>query len=323
LQGRREATRVRARCAEVMERIHDPRMLPVLRANLGELNDTVRVAVIHALPAFGESLTAPLLLQSLGGQRPVTRVAAAQGLGRLRSHKGTARLVGLLSDRNSDVVTAAARALGQIRDSAAAEPLAGLIRKPGTVPEAIIIRALAHVGNPALPAANGLLLDNRPKLRAAGIAVLARIGTSQAVSRLADALPDWECGPMAAEALDRLRWKPQSDDQAVHYLIAKRDNFGLFEKTAIVGHVLRADLDSDNRQAIENAAITLVALGTTEVVPRLIEVLGQEGSELLASTFVNSGLDTLARAGRDWAARHGYVMVRGGDSTGARWAGWK
>ncbi len=330
LQDRRQAAQVRARYAEVLERIHDPKSLPALRANLGELNDTVRVAVLHALPQFGESIAAPLLLGALDGQRSATRIAAAQGLGRLAPMgrplglpRVTARLVSLLSDKNNDVVLAAVRALGSIRDSVAAEPLTRLIRKPRSIPEASVIRALARIGDPALGAVEGLLRDDRPELRTAGISILDLIGSSRAVNRLADALPDWECGTRAAAALDHWRWRPQDDAQLVHYLIARRDNFGLFEKTAIAGPVLKSDLESGDRQRVENAAITSVALGVTEAVPRLIGILGQEGSELLASAYVNSGLDTLARAGRDWAARNGYVLVKGGDTTGVRWAGWR
>jgi hypothetical protein len=330
LQDRRQTAQVRARCAEVLERIHDPKTLPALRANLGELNDTVRLAVLHALPQFGESLAAPLLLGALDGQRPATKIAAAQGLGRLARTgrplgrpKVTARLVSLLGDKNNDVVLAAVRALGMVRDSASAEPLTRLIRKPGNIPEASVIRALARIGDPALGAVEGLLRDVRPELRKVGISVLDLVGSSRAVNRLADALPDWECGAMAAEALDHWRWKPQNDTQLVHYLIARRDNFGLFEKTAIAGPVLKSDLESRDRRQVENAAITSVALGTTDAVPRLIEVLGQQGSELLASAYVNSGLDTLARAGRDWAAHHGYILVKGGDTTGVHWAGWR
>jgi HEAT repeat protein len=362
LQNPREPAPVRASCARVLEQLHDPKTLPALRANLGELNDTVRVAVLHALPAFGESIAAPLLLGALDGQRPATRIAAAQGLGRLAHRrmplglpKVTARLVSLLSDRNSDVALAAVRALGMTRDSAAAEPLTRFIRKLGTaprenanpkpevlspnpdlelsvsslglpskgVPEVSVIRALARIGDPALRAVETLLQDDRPELREAGISVLDLIGSSRAVSRLADALPDWECGTRAAEALDHWHWKPQNDAQLIHYLIARRDNYGLFVKTALAGPVLKSDLESGDRRQVENAAITSVALGVTEVVPRLIEVLGQQGSEILASAYVNSGLDTLARAGRDWAAHHGYVLIKGDDTTGVRWAGWR
>jgi hypothetical protein len=290
----------------------------------------VRLAVLHALPQFGESVAAPLLLGALDGQRPATRIAAAEGLGRLASGrmplglpKVTARLVVMLSDRNNDVVLAAVRALGMTRDSAAAEPLTRLIRKPRSIPEASVLRALARIGDPALGAVEALLRDDRPELRTAGISILDLIGSGRAVTRLADALPDWECGTRVAAALDHWRWKPQDDAQLVHFLIARRDNFGLFEKTAIAGPVLKSDLESGDRQQVENAAITSVALGVTEAVPRLIGILGQEGSELLASAYVNSGLDTLARAGRDWAARNGYVLVKSGDTTGVRWAGWR
>lgn len=362
LLDRRQTAPVRALYAEVLERISDPKTLPALRANLGELNDTVRVAVLHALPAFGESIAAPLLLGALDGQRPATRIAAAQGLGRLAQGrrplglpKVTARLVSLLSDKNNDVALAAVRALGSIRDSAGAEPLTRLILKPRTapsananpkpevqnpnpdlefgasisgfpsrgIPEATIIRALAHIGDPALGAVEGLLQDDRPELRAAGISVLDRIGSNRAINRLADALPDWECGTSAAAALDHRRWKPQNDTQLIHYLIARRDNYGLFMKSAVAGPVLKSDFESGAPRQVENAAITSVALGTTEAVPRLLEVLVEQGSEILASAYVNSGLDTLVQAGRDWAAHHGYVLVKGGDTTGVRWAGWR
>jgi HEAT repeat protein len=330
LQNPREPAPVRASCARVLEQLHDPGTLPALRANLGELNDTVRVAVLHALPAFGASVAAPLLLGALDGQRPATRIAAAQGLGRLAPGRRplgrpqvTARLTNLLSDRNNDVALAAVRALGMTRDSAGAQPLTRLIRKPRGIPEASVVRALARIGDPALGAVEALLQDDRPELRKAGISILALIGSSRAVNRLADALPDWECGTGAAEALDHRRWKPRSGAQLIHYLIARRDNYGLFVKTALAGPVLKSDLESGDRRQVENAAITSVALGVTEAVPRLLEVLGQQGSEILASAYVNSGLDTLARAGRNWAEHHGYVLVKGGDTTGVRWAGWR
>jgi len=330
LRDPRQPASVRSSCARVLEQLHDPKTLPALRASLGDLNDTVRVAVLHALPQFGEFAAAPLLLGALDGQRPATRIAAAQGLGRLAGRRTplgrpgvTARLVSMLNDKNNDVVLAAVRALGMIRDPAAAEPLARLVRRPRTISQASVIRALARIGEPGLGAIEDLLRDDRPELRTAGIAACELIRSDQAVNRLADALPDWECGTRAAEALDHRRWKPGDDAQLVHYLIARRDNFGLFEQATIAGPVLRNDLESGNRLQVENAAITLVALGTTEAVPKLIEVLRQYGNELLASAYVNSGLDTLVRAGQDWAAHHGYVLIRGGDTTGVRWAGWR
>jgi len=327
------SARVRARCAEALELRHDPKTLPALRAELGNPNDTVRQAVILALPAFGESVAAPLLLQSLGGQRPATRIAAAQALGRLATRRATVRLLGLLNDTSRAVAAAAMNALGRIQDSSAARPLVRSIRKSKTAPARAALNALVRIGLPALPAVLELLRDSRPDLRDAAIEILERIRVDTTLSLLAAALPDWESGPRAAVALEHRRWQPTTDEQVVHYLVARRDNFGLFERGAAASRVLRDDLDSGDRRVAENAAIALIGLGVSEAVPRLIEVLGQAGTDLMASAYVNSELDTLVSAGHRWAARHGYLVLSGRDSVtassplrgGARvtWASWR
>jgi HEAT repeat protein len=314
---------MRARCAEALELRHDPRTLPALRAELGNPNDTVRQAVLRALPAFGESLAVPLLLQSLGGQRPLTRIAAAQALGWLRTRRATARLTGLLSDTSRAVAAAAMNALGQIQDSAAARPLVQSIRKSKNAPVRAALNALVRIGLPALPAVLELLRENRPGLRDAGIEILERIRSDTTLSLLVGALPDWQSGPRAAAALEHRRWRPIADVATVHYLVARRDNFGLFEQGAAASRVLRADLDTGDRQVAENAAIALIGLGVSEAVPRLIEVLGQEGTDLMAAAYINSGLDTLASIGRGWAARHGYLVLSSRDSAGVTWASWR
>ena len=321
---------VRARCAEALELRHDPTTLSALKAELGNPNDTIRQAVIQALSAFGESLAVPLLLPSLSGQRSATRIAAAQALGRLKTRRATARLVGLLNDTSRAVASAAMDALGQIQDSSAARPLVRSIRKEmystksgrSTLTRAAL-NALVRIGPPAVPATLELLRDNESDLRAAAIEVLERIRTDTTLSLLVSALPDWEGGPRVAAALERRRWQPRTDEETVRYQVARRDNYGLFEQGAAASQILRADLDSRDQRVTENAAIALIGLGVSGVVPRLIEVMGQGGTDLMAAACVNSGLDTLVSVGRGWAARHGYVVLGGRDSTGVVWGSWR
>ena len=121
------------------------------------------------------------LINSLSHGDWMVRKSAAHWLGGTRDKKAVEPLIESLDDEHFGVRQSAAESLGRIGDERAVDAL------------------IAHLSDPA------------PEVRKAICWSLGALEETKAVKPVCGQLTDWNVGPNAAIALDRLGWKPASD----------------------------------------------------------------------------------------------------------------
>ncbi|MFA5255571.1 MAG: HEAT repeat domain-containing protein [Candidatus Omnitrophota bacterium] len=138
-------------------------------------------------------------------------------------------LVNALKDNEYDIYWNAGKVLDQIgwKPQAEEENIYYLIAKDDR-------SALVRIGKPAVLAVERLLWrdfgnryghDQYNNIRRAAVEVLGEIGESQSIEPIKHRLydSDWSVRAAAVEALDKLKWKPQTEQEKAVYLIAKKD----------------------------------------------------------------------------------------------------
>jgi uncharacterized membrane-anchored protein YjiN (DUF445 family) len=135
-------------------------------------------------------------------------------------------------------------------------------------------------------------------------------------------LRDWHAGDAIAEALDKLGWRPESDEDKVHYLVAKEAGDKLKQMWNTTKRVLLKDVESNNYRVIEDALYAFIAIGKKEIIRELIDTLNRKGTKIMAEAYLNCGNKELDDAARDWAYRHGYTIFPGFGDAPVGWGSW-
>lgn len=201
-------------------------------------------------------------------------------------------LIEALKDNNSSVRENAARTLGKIKDPMAVEPL------------------------------SKALWDWNLEVRMTAAKALGSIGDKKAVEPLVDNLTDWHFNQVVIEALLRIGWKPGSDMERIHALVAMRDSHDIKKEWEVTKKILLMDVDSDKYRTIENALYAFIGIGENEIIPILIESLNTKGTKTMAEAYLNCGHKELDKAAKEWAARHGYYISKGSGASPVTWGRW-
>jgi len=233
------------------------------------------------------------------------------------------------SNYSSSCRARAARGLGEIGDAKAVEPLIRILESDSNDDPGIndirteTVKALAKIGEPSIEPLIQLLEDEDYRVRIRAMDALGMMEDERTIPVLIQALPhwyaDWGAGKSIAGALDNMGWKPNSTEEEVHYLVAKRDKYGLKKKWAETKQVLLNDVESDNREVVKNAVYAFIAIGNEEIIPDLIAILDNRGNVIMAETYLNSGNKKLDDAARDWARRNGYKITSGYGASDVNW----
>jgi HEAT repeat protein len=131
---------VRSGAATALGRIRSPKAVDPLCERLADPDDSVRLAVAHALRELGDHAL-PALIRCLQSSRADIRRSTASALGLIGDTRATTHLVACLTDDDINVAHAAAEALGSIRDPRAVQPLVHLLHSK--------VSSIAHrIGTP-------------------------------------------------------------------------------------------------------------------------------------------------------------------------------
>jgi HEAT repeats len=164
-----------------------------------------------------------------------------------------------------------------------------------------------------------LLKDKDANVRAEMANVLGKIGDKSTVNPLLENLTDWYSNVNVIEALSKLGWEPQSDEERVHFLVAKREGLTLRENWSLTKTVLLKDVQSPKYHTIENALFAFIGIGNTEILPELIKTMNTKGNKIMAEAFLNCHHPELDITARDWVARHGYSISVGPGAAPINW----
>jgi hypothetical protein len=281
---------------------------------------------------------------------------AAKKVARLEKAKDINGLIAAL-DGEWQTASLSAEALGRLGDLRAVEPLIALlaakerdhnVRKSAAIGLGDLkdLRAIT----PLVFAEN----DEDSEVQASAAAAIVKFGPA-AIDRLLPHLTNWAVNRGAAEALKKLGWQSQTDEQRIHLLVASRDGAGVAANWDAARMVLLQDVQScqermmnwsmasqdpatppaaraqtekdlmdcrDDPERVRNALNALVSTGKAELIPILIKELDSVSDRKVAEAYLNCGQTDLAKAASDWATKHGYEIKTTSGSGSAAWGRW-
>ena len=185
-----------------------------------------------------------------------------------------------LKNDSSSIRWDAAEALGRIGDARAVPSLKNALKDENSSVRRAVIEALGKIGAPAVLPLIDALENGDDDARWTAAKVLGKIGGTQAVPALINALRKSSVCRAAAKALDNIGWSPDGGEVSAIYWIAKKklDHCVRIGTPAVLPLVdaLRND-DDDVRCA---AAEALGKLADVRAVPPLVQVLKDEASNV-------------------------------------------
>ena len=179
-----------------------PALLPVAMASE---DPSVRVAALRVLGDIGDKRAVTAVFRGMRAATPQVRCAAVMAASRLPSERYGNTLVALLDDPDDDVRLGAIEALGRGRHKAAVPTLVNRL-KAGDRNSIRIIWALGEIGDErAVPALMTQYRSNEPFTRQKAVEALGKVGGSEAMLVLMEAMvdPDRSVRKKAEAALQR------------------------------------------------------------------------------------------------------------------------
>jgi HEAT repeat protein len=311
--------------------------LTVVTIGLGTI---VNVSAQEQAEALAKQKSVPELIEILQ-KTTAQRAPAALALGIKRDRQAVVPLIAALSSHqpNSTPETraAAAVALGQLQDARALEPLVASINAAAAEEKQAVHRAIAQVtqknpqlvekflpafktadekatqilaamGAPTAPHVIPSLKDENAMVRRHAATVLAETGDQQAIKPLVANLTDWYSCDVAGKALTKLGWQPQTAAEQVHLWVALRQADQLKRHPSQTREVLLKDVQAEASGTIEYGIYTFISLGDRSILPTLTQLLTNRGHKTMAQVYLNSGEETLKKAGEAWATAQGYTI---------------
>lgn len=338
---------IRRNCAKALGKLQDPRAVPILFANLSDMDGGVKESAKDALRQLAAQDPKIAQLESQKNVKELIVILqqndyrspyVAEVLGNIGDKQAVEPLItALKTATQTDTRRASVEALGKLQDSRAAKPLIDSLSKAdGSVRESAktVLKQLAakdpnvvdlllpafkkgddtakdvlvSIGDPAVDPLIAALKDTETRSNAAE--ALGQIGNPRAIKPLIANLTDWDFGPKAAAALNKLNWKPESDPDKIHLWIALRKGDELRNNWSTTKQVLLNNVESGNSSKIKYGLHSFVSIGEREILPTLIKLLNQRGNVTMVNAYLNCGEPTLEQAARDWAQARGYRIIQ-------------
>ncbi len=181
---------------------------------------------------------------------------------------------------------------------------------------------LRRLGSAAPAALNDCFSCDEVAVRRRAIETLEAIGSEEAVTVLKSAMPDWEINEDLGAALDRMGWRPRTEQERVYLWICKHERAALERAWPMTEKILLDDVRSRQAKRLENAVLTFICMGKEKMIAELVRILSDSGYKEMAETYLNCGHSHLAAAAREWAKNHGYNIISRQGSHKASWNAW-
>jgi len=311
---------IRMEAAITLGKIGDSQAVKPLIAVLSDRNRGVREAAVEALVEIGSVHTIGPLIEALKDRDSDVREAAAEILGKT-GNPALEPLIVALWDGNWEVREEAAKALGRLRDSRAVNPLIAVLKYEDSGVRQKTAEDLDKITSPMAEPFIAPLTQNI-RFRIEVIKALGQIGDERAIPALVRELQCWDTAQAATDALERLNWSPQSAEDKVHFLVAKRDGNTLRQIWEQTKQVLLKDMKSDEDKIVKNALYASIAVGKEEIIKVLIDMLNAKGDRTIAEVYRNCGNEELSSAAQDWAAKYKYYVSADSGVHIVTWGSW-
>ncbi len=237
------------RTENALDKLNDPKAVESLVSALKSEYSRLQKHLKLAIARIGVPAVEPLI-KALGDYNLSVRVSAAETLGKINDRRVVEPLIEALRDENWEVRLSAARALGELKDTRAVGPLIITLKDHESrvrvgaawalkeidedsteLPEKILslIAAkdwdkLKKIGEPAVEQLISALKNTDQEVKAGAARALADLEDKRAVEPLVEVFMDIDekrsLRRETAWALDKIGWKPASQEEQVNYLIA-------------------------------------------------------------------------------------------------------
>ena len=339
---------VREYAAKALGKIGDIRAVEPLIVALKDNNEFVRKYAAEALGKIGDvRAIEPLIVVLIQGDR-FDRLDAVEALDNLNWEPQTdyqkaiylitkwqwqecvkmgveavEPLIVVLKENDKYVRKNAAETLGKIGDVRAVGPLINTLEDNNKDVRENVLVALSRIGDVrAIEPLIDALEDNNEDIRMYAAEALGKMGDVRAIPGLVFALRDWYTGRKAADALNKLGWKPVSINDSIHLLVVEKNGYQLKQIWEDTRRVLLDDATSDNYDVIRNALFAFICIGKQEIIPELIKILNTKGTKTTALVYLNCRNEELFIAAKSWASKHGYIIDYTVGSSTVSWGEW-
>jgi HEAT repeat protein len=332
---------VRAHVVQTLGGFRDHRALEPLMETIEDPDPGVRVAAIQVLGTIGESRAITSIIEALDDYDDKVRLQAVNTLAHMKTRQAIQPFVEKISDSSENVRIAAGQALLDMSwkpankkeegircliqrnwarcielGEPAVEPLVDELQQEDSsikIPVARTLGELKHVD-----AVEPLLeyLDSAKTMRdrEEQAEVYETVTTSltdigpQSIPLLLPKLTDWHSGRYVADVLKEFKFVPRSDEELIHYLVARRAKEQLTGNWGLTRKILLNDIKSKQPQKVENALYAFIGIGESEVINDLVSTLNRNGDIPLAEAYLNSGNETLVQSAVSWAQINGFKV---------------
>lgn len=309
--------KVRIDTINALSKIDDPRAIGPLTAALKDYQPSVRKAAATALINVNDSRVIPPLKDSLDDLDVQVREAAR---GTLLAKNWTPDTKNKKEQANYCIAKrdwVQCEALGK----AAIEPLLLELSQDDSPYQVEAARVLGEIKDPTSikPLINAISntqwLDDEAKRREllqTATRALKKFGI-QAVPALKPTLTQWYTAQHTAEVMGAIGWRPRTEEDEIHYLVARRANNDLQALWSDAKRILLKDIESKDADRISNALYAFIGIGKEEVISDLLKLLDNRGTVQIAEAYLNSGNDKLVNGAESWTQERGLVVQKYAD----------
>jgi HEAT repeat protein len=269
--------------------------------------------IAETLGKIGDKRGVLPLIATLKDEDNWVRRAAAEALGNIGDKRAVPYLISALQDKNCYVQAEAAKALGKIGDKRAVKVLIALIKDKDWPAREAAISALGNIGDKRAVKLLITTLEAKGEIwpiQEAIVEALGKLGDKRAIPSLITALKDknsW-VRKAAAEALDKLDWKPKDDTQKALYFIAKREWNKCIKLGKVVIEPLSSILKDENWLIRREVVVTLGKIGNKKAIKPLILALKDYDGDVRAKAA--EALDKLGWEPTDTTEKVFYFVAK-------------
>ncbi len=214
---------------------------PLVKALCSDPSWPVRKHAALALGKIGDKATTEHLIKALAEPDIDVSAAAAEALGMLHDESSLEPLIAVIESNAWHARIPAIRSLGKMKNPKTVEPLVKALKDKVAHVRAPAAEALGNIGDKtAVQPLIATLTDKDLGVRAAAIAALSNIGDAAAIAPLVEQLTSADLGSVALQGLEKLGWKPASNEEKQRYAIAKQDIEQILAAVNETGGPLRA-----------------------------------------------------------------------------------
>ncbi|MGD8559569.1 MAG: HEAT repeat domain-containing protein, partial [Gammaproteobacteria bacterium] len=332
---------VRSEVIGALSEYQDHRAIEPLLSSVHDSDAEVRIKAVNALSTLDDPRAVSALIEILKDYQPAVRKATAAALVKVDDPGIIKPLKNLLDDPDVAVRETARQtllaknwqptskkeqaqyciarrdwlkceALGQ----AAIEPLLLELKQDESPYQVEAARVLGEINDPSTiqplidVIAETQWYDDefkKEKLLKTTTRALEKYGI-QAIPALKSTLTQWYIAQYTSKVMSALGWRPRTEEEEIHYLVARRANNDLQALWPDAKRILLKDIESKDSDKISNALYAFIGIGKEEVIGDLLKLLDNHGTVQIAEAYLNSGNEKLVDGAETWTQERGMVV---------------